>query len=102
LLLSINTNIDKSMRLCLVVFLTVALLSSMDVCPQGKNAKKDAPAKSQTTFKVPVNVVVINATATDKKGNPVTDLTSKDFRVYDDGNLQTIQTFAMESYGPAE
>ncbi len=51
---------------------------------------------------MPVNVVVVSATVTDKTGNPVTDLKADDFRVYDNGKPQAIQTFAMESYGPVE
>ena len=70
--------------------------------PESKKEKKETVLKSQSTFRVPVNVVVVNATVTDKAGNPVTDLTANDFRVYDDGKPQAIQTFALESYGPAE
>ncbi|MBN1568846.1 MAG: VWA domain-containing protein [Acidobacteria bacterium] len=70
--------------------------------PQSRNDKNEAAQKSQDIIRVPINVVVVNATVTDRDGNFVTDLTSKDFRVYDDGKLQDIQTFALESYGPAE
>ncbi len=82
------------------------LLSLLFFCgflfSENKKGKKEEPARSQTTFRVPVNVVVVNATVTDKDGNPVTDLTADDFRVYDEGKLQTIQTFALESYRPPE
>ena len=47
-----------------------------------------------------MNVVVVNATVTDKKGNPVTDLQQSDFKIYEDGKLQPINTFARESYLP--
>lgn len=77
-------------------------LSCVLLYPQGKKGKKDEEPQSQTIFRVPVNIVVVNATVTDKSGNPVTDLTAKDFKVYDDGKLQDIQTFALESYGPAQ
>lgn len=70
--------------------------------PEEKKDKKETVLKSQSTFRIPVNIVVVNATVTDKAGNPVTDLTANDFRVYDDGKPQAIQTFALESYGPAE
>jgi VWFA-related protein len=42
--------------------------------------------------------VVVNATVTNKKGEPVTDLTVNDFKVYEDGKPQPIHTFALESY----
>lgn len=70
-------------------------------------AKDKKPAtetlpKNQHSYKVPVNVVALNATVTDKAGNPVYDLTSGDFKVYDDGKPQHIQTFALESIHPPE
>ena len=69
-----------------------------------KTPKKDpaTPTKDDKfgtfTFKVPVDVVVVNAIVTDKQGNPVKDLKVDDFRVYEDGKLQPIHTFALESY----
>ena len=69
-----------------------------------KTPKKDAgnpkkEDKSDTfTFKVPVDVVVVNAVVTDKQGNPVKDLKVDEFKVYEDGKLQPIHTFALESY----
>jgi VWFA-related protein len=77
-------------------------ISSAYLLPQSKNAKKEESSKSQAAFQVSVNVVVLNATVKDKKGNPVKDLTADDFRVYEDGKLQTIQTFALESFGSEE
>ena len=70
--------------------------------PQSNDEKKEASHKSQPSYGVKVNSVVISATVTDKAGNPVTDLTESDFRVYDDGKPQKIQTFALESFGPPE
>jgi len=42
-----------------------------------------------------LTVVNINATVTDKKGTPVTDLTASDFRVLQDGELQRITNFQV-------
>ena len=70
--------------------------------PQNKEAKKEASHKNQPSYGVKVNSVVINASVTDKSGNPVTDLTAQDFRLYDDGKPQQIQTFTLESIDPAE
>ena len=72
------------------------------VFAQNKNAKKEASLKGHSYFGVKVNAVVINAAVTDKAGNPVTDLTARDFKLYDDGVPQSIQTFAMESIDPLE
>ena len=85
----------------ILISILLPACSAAFVLARGKQEKGKEP-KSQTIFRVPVNIVVVNATVTDKDGNPVTDLTAKDFKVFDDGKLQEIQTFALESYGPAE
>ncbi len=82
-------------------FLLLILYCSF-LFPQSKDAKKRASQKDQPSFAVKVRSVVISATVMDKAGNPVTDLTSSDFRVYDEGKPQKIQTFAQESFGPPE
>jgi VWFA-related protein len=69
--------------------------------PQSNKEKKVA-SPGQSVYSVRVNAVVVNATVTDKAGNPVTDLRSSDFKVYDDGEPQSIQTFALESIDPPE
>jgi hypothetical protein len=84
-----------------LLFLLLSALSCALLYPLDKKGKSDEAPQSQTIFRVPVNIVVVNATVTDKSGNPVTDLTAKDFKVYDDGKLQDIHTFALESYGPS-
>ena len=81
--------------------LLLLLLFCSPLFLQSKKAKKEA-SPSQSVYSVRVNSVVVNATVTDKAGNPVTDLRSNDFRVYDDGKPQSIQTFALESVDPLE
>jgi len=81
------------------LFLLVAALSLAGKAGQKEpgNSKKDD--KSDTfTFKVPVDVVVVNAVVTDKQGNPVKDLKVEEFKVFEDGQPQRIHTFALESY----
>ncbi len=48
---------------------------------------------------VPVDVIV-----TDKNGNPILDLNKKDFEIWENGKLQKIDYFSLESYegGTAE
>jgi len=70
--------------------------------PQNINSKKEVSLKSSSTFGVKVNAIVINASVTDKSGNPVTDLTVRDFKLYEDGEPKNIQTFALESIDPPE
>lgn len=64
-----------------------------------KTTQKTSEAdKQQFTFRVPVDVVVVNVAVTDKKGNPILDLTKDDFTIYEDGKAQPIHTFTLESY----
>jgi len=86
-----------------IVFAFALSVASTAVAAE-KGQKKEAQSSSKDsekpsfTFKVPVDVVVVNATVTDKQGHPVKDLTVDDFKVYEDGKLQPIHTFALESY----
>ena len=94
---------SRTLRCCGIALASMLLLFSWGfLFPQSKNVKKEEASKSQADFRVSVNVVVLNATVTDRKGNLVKDLTVEDFRVYDDGKLQPIQTFAMELSGATE
>jgi VWFA-related protein len=70
------------------------------VSPQNKASGQKPPKTepSQPVFKIPVDVVVVSATVTDQKGEPVLGLTVDDFTVYEDGKPQPIHTFALESY----
>jgi VWFA-related protein len=48
-------------------------------------------------IKVNVRLVTLDVVVTDKKGNPVTNLTKDDFAVYEDAQRQTIRTFEPPS-----
>ena len=66
----------------------------------GQQAPLAAPetrsAVSQTpTFKVQVDYVEIDALVTDKQGRFVRDLTKDDFEIFEDGEAQTVSTFAL-------
>jgi VWFA-related protein len=90
-------------RLPLAFILLIALSPSwFCLYSENKKTKKPDAQENKSVFRLPVNVIVVNATVTDKAGNPVTDLAADDFRLYDDGRLQKIQTFALEFSGPAE
>ena len=83
-----------------LIVLLLLLSPFYSVLSQDKKAKQK-PSKTdqaQLTLKVPVDVVVVNATVTDKQGHPVVDLTVNDFKIYEDGKPQPIHTFALESY----
>ncbi len=86
-----------------VFWLIPALVAPAPVADsQRKLQSKQDPAKgSQSpppfTFKVPVNAVLVNVTVTDKVGRAVKDLTVDDFKLYEDGKRQQIQSFELES-----
>jgi VWFA-related protein len=80
-----------------VLVLLLLLLPCAFVPAQGKKSK-ESQEKTPPTFRVPVDVVVVNTVVTDRNGIPVTDLTRSDFKVYEDGKPQPIQTFGVESY----
>ena len=79
------------------------LLLLVPLCPAHTQDKKPGQKETKTdqtpfAFKVPVDVIVVNATVTDAKGKPVLDLTADDFKVFEDGKPQPIHTFTLETY----
>ena len=59
---------------------------------QGQSTGQQTPS-----FEIQANLVVVDATVRDKKGNLVGDLTRNDFRVYEDNVLQDLVTFSLEN-----
>ncbi|MBP1622056.1 MAG: hypothetical protein H6Q07_76 [Acidobacteria bacterium] len=82
------------------ILAVLLLLPLLSLFPQNKETRDEPSAQAPSIFRVPVGVVVVNATVTDEHGNPVTDLTREDFRVFEDGKPRDIQTFALESHNP--
>ena len=53
-----------------------------------------------TVFRSGINYVRVDAFVTDEDGNPVFDLTRDDFEVYEDGVLQTVDSFQVVQVDP--
>ena len=85
---------------CMVILFSgpVIFLDDSTADQVGGDEYQPAETDSEFTFRVPVDVVVVNAVVSDESGRPVTDLTADDFEVYEDGEPQSIQTFTRESY----
>ena len=64
--------------------------------PQGTPPPQDPNAPpTQPTFRTDINFVRVDAIVSDKKGQPVADLTLEDFEVFEDGKPQSIETFKL-------
>lgn len=68
------------------------LLLVTAVAGYGRYAQAQEPA-SDFFEEIEVNVVNVEVFVTDKKGNPVTDLTAEDFEILEDGKPVTITNF---------
>ncbi|HYK89531.1 MAG TPA: VWA domain-containing protein, partial [Acidobacteriota bacterium] len=60
--------------------------------------KKGGQQQREFAIRIPVNVVVVHATVTDGQKRPVRDLSAEEFRLFEDGKRQPLQTFALECY----
>ena len=65
--------------------------------PGGQQAVPQEPQKVPATIKAESNLVLVDAIVTDKKGNYIRNLESKDFRVSEDGKEQPVSSFSSAS-----
>jgi len=82
----------KGKILFLISFLVLNFnlpLSFYSLGHEGQRISPDQPIQHQ----VVVTLKLIQVYVTDKKGHPVTDLSSEDFIIYDNGKVQTITEF---------
>jgi Ca-activated chloride channel family protein len=73
-------------------FLTVLSVVALTVALSGQ----ERPGGEGFSFRTGVELINVTATVTDDQGRFVSGLTAEDFRVYEDGKLQTIQQFDNE------
>jgi VWFA-related protein len=79
------------MRKSFVVAALMAALMLAQTPTAKKETQESTPVFRSTTRLVQVNVIVRH------KSEPVTNLKKEDFRLFDNGKLQTISTFSVES-----
>ncbi len=66
--------------------------------PAPQQPAPDQPAPDQPqkpTFRTDINFVRVDVIVTNKKGEPVTDLSQKDFQVWEDGQPQDVESFKL-------
>ena len=74
---------------------------------QAQSQAQQGPAQSQAppagadnstpVFKAETRLVLVDTIVTDKQGKYITDLTAKDFKVWEDNKEQAIKSFSLES-----
>src|SRR5713101_2655750 len=79
------------------MMLLAGLLSLGGAKAQAPEANAQVPAASPGVIRTETRLVLVDTVVTDKKGNYVHDLTSKDFRVWEDNKEQPIKTFSFEA-----
>ena len=72
-------------------------LATAPAAPAGGQNPPPAPEKAPTVLKTESDLVLVDAVATDKKGNYIRDLEKKDFHIYEDDAEQTIASFSREA-----
>jgi VWFA-related protein len=82
--------------LALAVFYASTLLTQQPppAVTNGSPQASDTTPASRGRFQSESTLVVVDAIVSDKKGHPVNDLSAADFKVYEDGVLQQVTTFA--------
>ncbi len=100
----------RSCHPCFALAAAVGLLLVLSAAagagsPQKRGSESDAAGEPESgpefTIKVPVNVVPVKVTVTDKSGQFVTDLVAADFKLFEDGKRRRIQSFEIESGQPS-
>ena len=65
--------------------------------PKADTGSEISQMDSAATFKVRVNLVQVRVIVRDSSGKPIDNLTRQDFLLYDQGKLQTISNFSVET-----
>lgn len=63
---------------------------------------QDASASQTPIIKAETRLVLVDTVVTDKKGNYISDLMAKDFKVWEDDKEQPITSFSFEENDPAQ
>lgn len=110
-----GTPIRSALRLTVAMFLAAATVGAQALqepasakpateTPASQPSKPDTEPKTEVsvqdtgnTFRLRVNLVQVHVIVRGNAGKPVEGLHKEDFQLYDDGKLQPITTFAVET-----
>jgi len=87
---------------CLLLLLCTALFCLPPAAPQNASPGSQTPQDQRPgppgTIRVQVRLIPVDVSVTDARGLPVTDLKQEDFRILENGRLQEIRHFSMQTY----
>ena len=84
-------------RACWATDIALAASLLVPTLVASQQAPPSQPLPPSSSVKKSVNLVEVPALVRDEKGRPILSLKSDDFRIYDDGKLQTISRFRFVS-----
>lgn len=65
-------------------------------CFEGHQQAPSSPVQSQLTFRRATALVPLDIRVIDRRGNPISDLTQRDFTIRENGVIQSIAHFSYE------
>lgn len=78
-----------------VLLSVFAIAQTPGPVPQQPAPQKIEPADDDTVVRITTNLIQVDAVVTDKKGNPVTNLSPEDFEILVNGKPQKITNFSL-------
>jgi Ca-activated chloride channel family protein len=83
----------RKQAFCGIALAVLLLFVLADGAAPQTRSSPESQAPQPYRMSVDVNLVVLDATVRDQKGRPASDLTERDFEVYEDGVRQSIRLF---------
>src|SRR5947209_12767467 len=91
--------VRRLILLIAVICVTSGWLSWKQAMPLFAAQEQQPPAADSSAtgvIRLETRLVLVDSVVTDKKGNYIRDLASKDFKVWEDNKEQTITSFSFE------
>ncbi len=85
------------MKKYFLILPVVLFLFSVSIFAQTSNPTPTPAPDDEDVVRISTNLIQLDATVTDKKGNVVTDLKPEDFEIYEDGQKQDITNLSFVS-----